>query len=72
MSIKIPHTSDSSSIDSQLNLLIHSFKKYKDIKLVSKYTGISEDQILLWIELGRRGAIPYTYLYKEVSKQSEF
>ena len=71
MTIKIQHTSDSSSIDSQLNLVTYSFKKYEDIKLVSKYTGISEDQILLWLELGKGGSIPYTYLYNEVSKQSD-
>ena len=64
MTIKTQNTTDSSSIDNQINLLIKSFKEYKDIKLVSKDTGINEDQIRVWLELGRGGAIPYNYLYR--------
>ena len=50
MTIKTQNTTDSSSIDNQINLLIKSFKEYKDIKLVSKDTGINEDQIRVWLE----------------------
>lgn len=64
MTIKTQVTSDSSSIDNQIKILIKSFKEYKDIKLVSKDTGINEDQIRVWLELGRKGAIPYNYLYR--------
>ncbi|WP_296862475.1 HNH endonuclease [uncultured Methanobrevibacter sp.] len=52
----------------KLNYVASSFKKNKDIKLVSEHTGVNEFQIQKWFKLGKRGQWPYKIFYDKVSK----